>query len=108
MIVFTPRAKDELVRIIKEENPNQAKGIRLGLKGGGCSGFSYVMQFENEAREFDEVFNSEEVPIFVDAKSMMYLKNIEVDFETDLLNRGFKFNNPNAAKTCGCGTSFSV
>jgi iron-sulfur cluster assembly protein len=91
-----------------QESDGSARGIRIGIKGGGCSGFSYVMQFEKEAREFDRVFNEEEVPVFIDAKSFVYLNGMEIDFENELLNRGFKFNNPNAVKSCGCGTSFAV
>ena len=108
MIKITERAQQELKRIMREDCKDNSVGIRLGIKGGGCSGFNYIMQFEKEKRDFDTVFNSENTPLFIDAKSLMYLEKIEIDFETDLLNSGFKFNNPNAAKTCGCGTSFSV
>ena len=108
MIQITDKATEEFKRIMREENDGDAQGIRIGIKGGGCSGFSYVMQFEKEAREFDRVFQADDVPIFIDAKSLVYLSGIEIDYETDLLNRGFKFNNPNAVKSCGCGTSFAV
>lgn len=108
MIQITEKATEEFKRIMREENDGDAHGIRIGIKGGGCSGFSYVMQFEKEAREFDRVFQADDVPIFIDAKSLVYLSGIEIDYETDLLNRGFKFNNPNAVKSCGCGTSFAV
>ncbi|PIE89312.1 MAG: iron-sulfur cluster assembly accessory protein [Acidobacteria bacterium] len=108
MLKITDRAQDELKRIMREECTDDSTGIRLGIKGGGCSGFNYVMQFEKEKRDFDTVFNEEHTPIFIDAKSLMYLENMEIDFESDILNSGFKFINPNASKTCGCGTSFSV
>jgi len=108
MITITERAQEELKRIMDEECKDGSTGIRLGIKGGGCSGFNYVMQFEKEQRDFDTVFNEQRTPLFIDAKSLMYLDNIEIDFETDILNSGFKFNNPNASKTCGCGTSFTV
>lgn len=107
MISLTESAQSELARIMREEGDSH-KGIRLGVKGGGCSGFTYVMGFEDEPRENDQVLNQERTPIFVDAKSMTYLDGIQIDFLSDLLNRGFKFNNPNAAKSCGCGTSFAV
>lgn len=108
MITVSGRAQEEFKRIMREESNEGSRGIRIGIKGGGCSGFSYVMQFESEAREFDKVFNEEVVPLFIDAKSLVYLDNLEIDYETDLLNRGFKFVNPNAVKSCGCGTSFAV
>ena len=108
MITISGRAQEEFRRIMREESHDGAQGIRIGIKGGGCSGFSYVMQFESEAREFDKVFNEEEVPLYIDAKSLVYLNNMEIDYETDLLNRGFKFVNTNAVKSCGCGTSFAV
>jgi len=112
MITITEAAQLELDRIVHEEVAEQDRrpgmGVRIGIKGGGCSGFSYIMKFESQAREFDTVFNEDRVPIYIDAKSLMYLDEIEIDYESDLLNRGFKFNNPNAAKTCGCGTSFAV
>ena len=108
MITITPNAQREFQRIMREEAESDATGIRIGIKGGGCSGFSYVMQFESQAREFDKVINEQVVPLFIDAKSLVYLSNIEIDYATDLLNRGFKFNNPDAVKSCGCGTSFAV
>ena len=106
-ITLTEAAQRELARIIQVEGSG-ATGIRLGVKGGGCSGFTYVMDFEHQARETDSVLNEDRTPIFIDPKSMTYLMGIEIDFMSDLLNRGFKFNNPNASKSCGCGTSFAV
>ena len=107
MIILTEAAQKELERIVKTESQN-ATGIRLGVKGGGCSGFTYVMEFAERKSEQDAVLNEERVPLFIDPKSMAYLDGIEIDYMSDLLNRGFKFNNPNASKSCGCGTSFSV
>jgi iron-sulfur cluster assembly protein len=107
MIHLTEAAQKEMERIIAQEG-DEARGIRLGVKGGGCSGFSYVMDFEKQAREGDQVLNDQRVPIFVDYKSMAYLDGVEIDFLSDILNRGFKFTNPNASKSCGCGTSFAV
>lgn len=107
MIEFTETAQSELQRIMGAEGKGQ-KGIRLGVKGGGCSGFTYVMSFESESRDGDRVLNESKIPVFVDSKSMTYLQGLRVDYVTDLLNRGFKFNNPNASQACGCGTSFAV
>ena len=107
MISLTHAAQLELERIMAHEGkPN--KGIRLGVKGGGCSGFTYVMAFENNAGDSDEVVNADKVPVFIDKKSFSYLDGLEIDYESDLLNKGFRFNNPNASKSCGCGTSFAV
>jgi len=107
MINLTEAAQSELKRIMSQEGSGKT-GVRLGVKGGGCSGFTYVMDFENQPRDGDQVLNENTVPIFIDSKSLGYLDGMEIDFMSDLLNRGFKFNNPNAAKSCGCGTSFSV
>lgn len=107
MITLTDAAQNELDRILQNEGKGN-KGIRLGVKGGGCSGFTYVMDFAKEERDGDQIFNGGRTPVFVDAKSLTYLDNLEIDFSSDLLNRGFKFRNPNATKSCGCGTSFAV
>jgi len=107
MVTVTDTAQMELERIINQESGGKT-GIRLGVKGGGCSGFTYVMDFEDEPRSSDNVINEGRVPVFIDPKSMVFLDGIEIDYASDLLNRGFKFNNPNAVKSCGCGTSFAV
>jgi iron-sulfur cluster assembly protein len=83
--------------------------IRLGIKGGGCSGFSYVIQFEDEPpRERDRVFEADGVRFFVDKKSLLYLAGSALDYEQTLMFQGFKFRNPNEASSCGCGHSFTV
>ncbi len=107
MINLTEAAQLELERILSQEAADK-KGIRLGVKGGGCPGFTYVMDFEDNARENDTVLNEDRTPVFVDGRSMTLLEGLEVDFVTDILNRGFRFNNPNASQSCGCGTSFAV
>ncbi len=107
MITISEPAQNELVRILQEEGKG-SEAIRLGVKGGGCSGFTYVMDFANEANESDHQFNKERVPIVIDAKSITYISGLHIDFASDLLNRGFKFSNPNATQSCGCGTSFAV
>lgn len=107
MITITEKAQEEFSRIMKEEGL-KAQGIRMGVKGGGCSGFTYVMSFESEKKDGDITLNEARVPLFIDPKSFVYLEGLEIDYVADLLNRGFKFNNPNATKSCGCGTSFAV
>ena len=82
--------------------------LRMSVEGGGCSGMTYKMDFENKKGEFDKEFESNGLTIICDLKSWLYLKDIEVDFSDDLLNGGFKIKNPNAERTCGCGTSFSA
>lgn len=83
--------------------------LRLGVKGSGCSGFSYVLRFEdNPPTEKDKVFQTHNVNIVVDTKSFLYLKGCTLDWEKSLLKQGFKFLNPNEKSTCGCGSSFSV
>lgn len=80
--------------------------LRLGIKGGGCSGFTYILQFEdNELNEKDLIFTIEDINIVIDKKSILYLNNSTLDWEKTLLQQGFKFNNPNAKGSCGCGTS---
>ena len=107
MITLTETAQLELKRILDHEGKGKA-GIRLGVKGGGCSGFTYAMDFADGPREGDKVYNSDRVPIYIDPKSMMLIQGIEIDYATDMFNRQFKFNNPNATASCGCGTSFAV
>jgi iron-sulfur cluster assembly protein len=84
-------------------------GLRVGVKGGGCSGLSYTFAWEREARLGDEVFEGPEgSKIFVDRKSYLYLKGTMLDYDTALLTKGFVFNNPNAKQSCGCGSSFGA
>ena len=82
--------------------------LRMSVDGGGCSGMTYKMDFEKIKGEFDKTFESNGLTIICDLKSWLYLKDIEIDYSDDLLNGGFKIKNPNAERTCGCGTSFSA
>lgn len=107
MIEVTESAQGEFKRIMQEEGKDHA-GIRLGVKGGGCSGYSYVMDFVKDPKDSDTLFNGERTPIYIDPKSLDLIDGIVIDFSSDLLNRGFKFKNPNATQSCGCGTSFAV
>ena len=108
MIGITERARQEVRRIISEQDLPESTVLRVGVKGGGCSGFSYSLGFDDTTQEIDQVFEEEGVKVVCDPKSFLYLNGTEVDFEESLMGRGFKFGNPNASKTCGCGESFSV
>src|SRR5215475_9331956 len=104
---LTLTATAKVKEIMAQQSPVPA-GLRVGVVGGGCSGFSYSMQFENSAGMMDKVFNFEGLKVFVDATSVMYLNGCVVDYVETLEGAGFKFENPNVKSTCGCGSSFSV
>jgi iron-sulfur cluster assembly accessory protein len=106
-VLLTPTAIGKVKEIMTQQNPVPA-GLRLGVVGGGCSGFSYSMQFENGAGMMDKVFEFDGLKVFVDATSVMYLNGCRVDYVETLEGSGFKFENPNVKSTCGCGSSFSV
>lgn len=106
MITLTPTAISELKRLLaQQERPDL--GLRVGVKGGGCSGLSYSLNFD-VSHEGDHIFEFEGTRVFVDPKSLLYLSGMALDFSDSLQGRGFKFLNPNATKSCGCGESFSV
>jgi len=107
MIQVTPAACAEVRRLLEKQGNAPDLGLRLGVKGGGCSGLSYAMSIDQK-KEGDNVFEIGGLKVFVDPKSYLYLNNTVVDFEEGLQSRGFKFTNPNAKKTCGCGESFSI
>jgi len=106
-ITLTPNAVAKVKEIMSQQNPAQA-GLRVGVVGGGCSGFSYSMQFENGAGMMDKVFDVDGLKVYVDATSVMYLNGCRVDYVETLEGAGFKFENPNVKSTCGCGSSFNV
>jgi iron-sulfur cluster assembly protein len=108
MITLTPEASQEIKRLIeKEAKPNL--GLRLGVKGGGCSGLTYVLAIDEATpKQFDTVFEQDGVKVVVDAKSHLYLDGTTVDFKSGLVGGGFEFQNPLAKKSCGCGTSFTT
>jgi iron-sulfur cluster assembly protein len=106
-ISLTQRAARRVNEIIEAQGLDAGHGVRLGVKSGGCSGLSYVLEIDRPA-DSDRVYDSHGVPIFCDPKSYLYLNGTEVDFSSDLLNGGFQFTNPNAARSCGCGTSFTT
>ncbi len=108
MIEITDRAVSEVKRIVSEQKLPDATALRVGVKGGGCSGFSYTLGFDDQVSETDQIYEIAGVRVVCDPKSFLYLNGTQIDFEDNLMGRGFKFGNPNAAKTCGCGESFSV
>lgn len=110
MINLSEAAAKEIKTIIKDQNlPEGETKLRVGVKGGGCSGFSYMLDLTEEpAGDADEVLESQGVKILCDMKSYLYLNGVEIDFKDEVMGRGFVFKNPNATSSCGCGSSFSV
>lgn len=106
-INLTEKAAEELKSIIQEENQPEGRPLRIGVKGGGCSGLSYVLEFDDQT-ENDEVYEFHGLHVVVDKRQLIYIMGMEVDYEYGLNDRGFIFRNPNASSTCGCGTSFSA
>jgi len=106
-IKATKAAVRQLKAVMKSDDKD-GYFLRMSVDGGGCSGMTYKMDFENEKGEFDKEFKSNGLTIICDLKSWLYLKDVEIDYSKDLLNGGFKIKNPNAERTCGCGTSFSA
>ena len=109
-ITLTEAAAKEIKTIITQQNlPAEQTRLRVGVKGGGCSGFSYMLDLTEEPKaEMDEELESNGVKILVDMKSYLYLNGVEIDFKDEVMGRGFVFKNPNATSTCGCGSSFSA
>jgi len=106
-IKITSTAVSQLKRIMNEQSVPEEYGLRVGVKGGGCSGFSYILGFD-VLKEKDQVFEVEGLKVFMEKSHSMYLLGMEIDWLEGLNNRGFTFNNPNATESCGCGTSFSA
>ena len=107
-IVVTDKALARIRAVMAKENISPAAGgLRLGVQGGGCSGLTYNVRFDSKSRHRDRVYDYDGVRVFVDPKSYIYLKGMILDWEQTLLQQQFVFKNPNASKSCGCGTSFS-
>ena len=106
-VSFTPSAVTEIKRLMNEEGFDTNTFLRVGVKGGGCSGMTYVLGFDVRS-EKDDNFEIEGIPCIMEKSHGIYLMGMEVDWQGGLNSRGFTFNNPNASKTCGCGTSFAV
>ncbi len=107
MIQLTNKAVDKVKEILSSQEPQPA-GLRISVVGGGCSGFSYSMAFENQPQMLDKTYTFDGLKVFVDQASMLYLDGAEVDYVETLEGAGFKFNNPNVKSTCGCGSSFNA
>ena len=107
LVKLTESASAEVVRLLGEEDMPSGVGLRLGIKGGGCSGLMYVLDF-TEQREGDTVLSFDGFSVFLDRKSTIYLSGITLDFQSGLEGKGFVFQNPMASNTCGCGESFSL
>ena len=106
-VSFTVSAKNEIKRLMSAEGFDTEKKLRVGVKGGGCSGMTYVLDFDT-VKDNDELFELDGISFIIDKAHGIYLLGMEIDWEGGLNSRGFTFNNPNASSTCGCGTSFAV
>jgi len=109
-IYITDKAKEKVTQLMGDAgvSTNPDYFLRVGVGGGGCSGLSYKLDFDNEIKPMDQVFEDKGVKIVTDLKSFLYLVNTELEFSDGLNGKGFYFNNPNASRSCGCGDSFSV
>jgi len=108
MVQITERAKDKIIELRQKDGLTNNHNIRVAVKGGGCSGLMYDLNFDAEVKEKDEIFEDKNVKILVDKKSLLYLLGTTLDFTDGLNGKGFHFVNPNASRTCGCGESFAV
>ena len=107
VVSLSDSAVKEVKRLINLQGITEG-GLRLGVKGGGCSGLSYTINFDEKIGQYDTVYDIEGIRVIVDTKSAIYLQGTQLDFQKDLMGGSFKFVNPNAQKTCGCGESFSA
>lgn len=105
---LTPKAAAQVAKVKVENNIPETHALRVGVKGGGCSGLSYVLGFDEKPKENDKILSSQGVTVYIDPKSLFYLSGTVLDFSDGLNGKGFVFNNPQATKTCGCGNSFGV
>lgn len=116
MITLTELAAKEVKNIISQQQESGSKNgneastmyLRVGVKGGGCSGFGYSLDLTETSTEMDEQSEQHGITVICDSKSLLYLDNTTIDFKDEVMGRGFVFSNPNASSTCGCGSSFSV
>ena len=106
-IELTPRALAKVKEILAQQDP-QPLGLRVAVVGGGCSGFSYQMNFESESNGIDKIFEFDGLKVLIDPASLMYLNGTRIDYVETLQGAGFRFENPNVKTTCGCGSSFST
>jgi iron-sulfur cluster assembly protein len=109
MIALTETAAREIQKIVGDQELDSSKiRLRVGVKGGGCSGFSYILDLTESQKEQDEAFEQHGITVICDPKSLLYLNGTTIDFKDEIMGRGFVFQNPNATTTCGCGSSFSA
>lgn len=110
MIAITEDAARHAVRMMKDNDidPSGTHGLRVGVKAGGCSGLNYILDIVESPQENDRVFNQFGVKLYCDPKSYLYLNGTQIDYEDSMMESGFRFSNPNAKRSCGCGTSFAV
>ncbi|MBN1633409.1 MAG: iron-sulfur cluster assembly accessory protein [Ignavibacteria bacterium] len=106
-VSLTPKAIKEVKIIMTDNNIPDTYGLRIGVKGGGCSGLTYSLGFDAESKSTDTILEIEGINVFIDMKSSLYLSGTQIDYSDGLEGKGFIFNNPNAKRTCGCGSSFS-
>ncbi|MEM7622085.1 MAG: iron-sulfur cluster insertion protein ErpA [Planctomycetota bacterium] len=108
-VILTETAAREVKTIVEQQELDAEKvRLRVGVKGGGCSGFSYILDLTESQKDSDEVFEQHGVRLICDPKSLLYLRGTTVDFKDEIMGRGFVFQNPNATNACGCGSSFAV
>ena len=106
-VSFTEGAINEIKRLMNEQSFDASKRLRVGVKGGGCSGMSYILGFDDK-QEGDEELEIEGIPVILNPSHQIYVYGMQIDWQGGLNSRGFTFNNPNASTTCGCGSSFAV
>lgn len=104
---LTEQAVTEIRKIMQTKEIPEGYGLRIGIRGGGCSGMSYILGFDKR-RDYDQEFAIDEIPVYIDRRHGLYLMNTRIDYHDGLDARGFVFDNPNATSTCGCGSSFAV
>lgn len=108
MLFIADSAKEKVIELMSKESLSEDYFVRVSVTSGGCSGLTYEMDFDNESKENDQVFEDNGMKIVTDLKSFLYLCNTTLEFSGGLNGKGFYFNNPNAARSCGCGESFAV
>lgn len=108
MITITEKAKEKIYELRAKDGYNETYNVRVAVEGGGCSGLMYNLDFDNKIEPADQIFEDKGIKILVDKKSLLYLLGTTLDFSDGLNGKGFKFVNPNATRTCGCGESFAV
>jgi len=108
IIILTEKAAKEIHKILKEQELSNNPFLRVGVKGGGCSGFSYILDITETKKDTDELIENHGISVICDPKSLLYLQGTTIDFKDEIMGRGFIFSNPNAVTKCGCNQSFSV